>query len=163
MSSSRDDDRSALLQSDDGTEIVPDGAADLFSRWLAEHGARYDKIDWPSRATVGGARGTVANRDIESGEVMLEVPAKLMISPPLCRESPELAHVYADNAGLFGTESDKVLVLFIMFERAKGERSFWFPYFNVSRSALFLRRSCVRLESVRATRRPRSVGCSRCN
>lgn len=34
------------------------------AQWLLANGARFPKIMWPARTTVGGVRGTVALEDI---------------------------------------------------------------------------------------------------
>jgi hypothetical protein len=63
-----------------------------FKLWLAQHGARYPKIVWPSVDTIGGCRGAQASDDIQSGEHMLEIPVKLMMSPPLAFQGAPLSN-----------------------------------------------------------------------
>ncbi len=70
-------------------------------QWLRANGATFPKIEWPSRGTVGGVRGAVALDDIATDEKMLCIPISLMITPPLCRASPELAPVYEHSSMLF--------------------------------------------------------------
>jgi hypothetical protein len=118
-----------MAAADDGTECLADGAEELFEKWLLDNGASYDKIIWPARETVGGVRGTVARDDIESGEVMLSIPLKLMMTPPLALAS-ELSDVFEENENIF-INDDRVLVLFIMNEKVKGNESFFFPYLQV--------------------------------
>ena len=95
---------------DDGTNIVPDGAEELFEKWLLENGAQHDKILWPTRDTVGGVRGATALDDIETNEFMLSIPKKLMITPPLCHES-ELEPIFVENPDIF-IDEDRCLGTF---------------------------------------------------
>lgn len=101
-------------------------------QWLKDNGASHPKIVWPAYTTVGGVRGAVALDDIEvcalsasltaahthtrspsdyraqTDEKMLCIPTKLMISPPQCLASPEIAHVYKENADMFRGDDDRV-------------------------------------------------------
>ena len=62
---------------------------------------------------------------------MFEIPIKLMITPPLCRECADLKDVYEDNGVVFRGNDDLILSLFIMHELLKGDDSFWAPYFRI--------------------------------
>jgi hypothetical protein len=80
----------------------------LLCQWLAENGATFPKIQWPSRTTVGGVRGTTALEDIETNEHMLCIPVRLMITPPFCRTRSDLRDVFAENLNLFRADDDMV-------------------------------------------------------
>lgn len=67
----------------------------------------------------------------QTDENMLEIPAKLMITPPLCRASPDIGHIYEENPALFAGDDDRVLAAFLVFERLRGDESFFAPYFDI--------------------------------
>jgi len=119
------------VQLDDGTEGIGETAEDRFVKWLTDNGAKFPKIQWPARNTVGGVRGTVALDDIATDEHMLEIPTALMLSPPRARASPEIGHVFEENPALFAGDDDRVLAAYMVFERLRGADSFWAPYFDV--------------------------------
>lgn len=98
----------------------------LFLKWLRENGACYPKIDWPSNKTVSGIRGAVAIESIETNEPMLEIPIKLMITPPLALSDPEIGHLLSESSDLL--YGDAMLTLYIMYEIRKEEKSFYFPF-----------------------------------
>ena len=60
----------------------------------------------------------MATEDIDSDEKMLCIPIRLMICPPVCRASPELAPVYEHNSMLFAdndmvTEIATAMAMFV--------------------------------------------------
>jgi histone-lysine N-methyltransferase SETD3 len=114
--------------SDDGTHIVKEGKEELFAKWFHENGGSYPKIDWPSRTTMGQVRGTIAKEDISTNEPMLFVPENIMISPPICHANPLIGHVFTENPHFFARDDDTMLAVFVMFEKERGEESFWHPY-----------------------------------
>ena len=62
-------------------------APEALKEWLKANGAKFDKVDWPSTATVSGERGAVATGDIGTNEVILSIPANLLMAPPAARAS----------------------------------------------------------------------------
>ena len=114
--------------SDDGTHVVQEGKEELFAKWFHENGGSYPKIEWPSRNTMGQVRGTTAIDDILTNEPMLYVPENIMISPPICRSNPLIGHVFTENELFFNRDDDTMLAVFVMFEKERGEESFWHPY-----------------------------------
>ncbi|GBG32761.1 Histone-lysine N-methyltransferase setd3 [Hondaea fermentalgiana] len=118
-------------QYDDGTEVVTEEREFAFLQWLRENGAMIDKLEWPSRATTSGVRGTVALQDIESGEPMLEIPQKMIIYPAVCLACEALQPVYHARWRFFQSDDDLIIAVFLMHERLQGKDSFWFPYLEV--------------------------------
>ena len=53
-----------------------------FYEWLIDNGAKFPKIIWPSYETQSGIRGAVAAENIETNEVMFEIPIHLMMCEP---------------------------------------------------------------------------------
>lgn len=100
-----------------------------FKAWLTDNGASFGKIEWPSVDTVGGCRGAQALADIASEEHMLEIPIKLMMSPPNAFADATIGPILrAHEDSLRG---DLLLSLYIMFEMSKGSSSFYYPYLQV--------------------------------
>ena len=114
--------------SDDGTERVETDVDEVFIRWLEDNGARFPKVVWPSRATVGGVRGAVATGDIATNEPMMWIPHKLLISPPVARSSPHIGHVFIENERFFHGDDDLLLATYCMYEESRGKDSFWYPF-----------------------------------
>lgn len=102
---------------------------DRFKAWLHANGAIFSKIEWPSVDTVGGCRGAQALEDIASEEHMLEIPIKLMMSPPTAFADSTIGPILrAHEDSLRG---DLLLSLYIMFEMSKGSSSFYYPYLQI--------------------------------
>ena len=62
-------------------------APEALKEWLKANGAKFDKVAWPSTATVSGERGAVATGDIGTNEVIMSIPANLLMAPPAARAS----------------------------------------------------------------------------
>ena len=97
-----------------------------FLAWLQAHGARFDKIDWPSYRF--GVRGAVALADIDTEEDIASVPEHLLLTPLVLLENPEIGHVFEENLTEYSDED--MLAVLLMHERGKGEASFFFPYLD---------------------------------
>jgi protein-histidine N-methyltransferase len=100
----------------------------VFKEWLLSNGAKFEKIDWPSNETVSGIRGAVARDDINCNEVMVTIPAQLMMSPPNAFASP-IGCYLNENKDIL--KNDTQLTLYIMYERSKGESSFYHPFLRI--------------------------------
>lgn len=78
--------------------------------------------------------GAMAKNDITSSKAFMFVPYKIIISPGVCLSS-EIAHVFLSHPYWFkGHESsvDYMLYVFLIFEKLKGRKSFYYPYFQVA-------------------------------
>lgn len=113
----------------DMAECDMDEARQQFCDWLLENGARWPKIDWPSTKTVSGIRGGVAKEAIATDEHMIEIPIKLMMSPPAIFADPEVGVLLKSvEDSLYG---DLLLTMFIMHELRKGSASFYSPFLKI--------------------------------
>ena len=101
----------------------------VFSAWLAENGAKYPKIDWPSDDTVGGCRGAMAVETISSDEVMMEIPIKLMMSPNSAFDDELIGKKLQMSQDIL--RGDILLAVYIMSEILKGEGSFYHPFLAI--------------------------------
>lgn len=92
-----------------------------------------DKVDYPScfgkDGMIGGGTAAV---DIEKGECFIAVSEKCSISRKSIFKS-ELRPLFEKHPEIFDkhTESDNALVLYYMYERLKGDKSRWHPFFEV--------------------------------
>ncbi|CAM9363567.1 unnamed protein product [Choristocarpus tenellus] len=105
-----------------------EGKDTAFLDWLTENGSRFEKIQWPAM-TQNGLRGAVALEHIKSGEHMVTVPWRLMLSVIHAAEDPEMGHVYKENKSLL--RNDNGLALFIMQEMIRGKSSFYWPFLRI--------------------------------
>ena len=77
--------------------------------------------------------GSMAQDDIQPNEAFAYIPNKLCITSEKARNS-DLSVVYRSHLDIFQNHQERdfyVMVLFLMYERPKGEESFWHPYFEV--------------------------------
>lgn len=100
----------------------------IFKVWLVANGARFPKIEWPSLDTTGGVRGAVATAAISTNEAMIEIPAHMMMSPPIAFAS-DIGVYLRQNKDIL--KSDLLLTVFIMSERSKGSSSFFYPFLQI--------------------------------
>ncbi len=101
-----------------------------FKQWLADNGAKWPKIDWPSTATNSGMRGAVATEDIATNEFMLEIPARLMMSP-LAAYASDIGPYLRQNSDIIKPNSDIFLAIFIMSERRLGTKGVYYPFLKI--------------------------------
>ena len=76
-----------------------------------------------------------AKKDVPPMTAFLYVPFKLAICEHNIRKrSPATATVFDKHPELFKTHRDaeyNTLIVYVMHEMAKGEGSFWHPYFEI--------------------------------
>ena len=106
-----------------------------FHKWLHKNGAIYDKIRYPAvfNSPQGPILGCLAEEDINPREAYAFIPNTICISTEKARNS-EISHVYRKHPELFENNGERdyyVMILFLMYERAKGIKSFWHPYFEI--------------------------------
>lgn len=80
-----------------------------------------------------GLIGAMAKTDIHSNKAFLFIPYTMIITPGKALDS-EIGHIFQDNKPFFSHKHkshDDMLYLFIMHEKLKGDKSFWFPYFQI--------------------------------
>lgn len=60
---------------------------------------------------------------------MVVIPSKLMMSPVTAHQSPDIGHIFRDNPDVF--RHDDVLIVFLMYERSRGSKSFYYPFLSM--------------------------------
>ena len=110
-----------------------------FNQWLRENGAIFPKVLAPAVFTAeddpdgkNALQGVLAQEDILPNEVICYIPNKCIISTETARHS-EIAEIFRSHDDLFVANVERdfyVLVLYLMYERLKGENGFWHTYFE---------------------------------
>jgi hypothetical protein len=76
----------------------------------------------------------MATDDISKDEIMIKVPSKMVLSTKAAFYS-DINHIFKEHPELFGKHvgdgEDNLLNTYIMYELGKGEKSFWYPMFEV--------------------------------
>ena len=109
----------------------------LFYEWCAENGVWHPKVKYPVLFGSGDSQfpGLLATEQIEKNEVMIRVPAKLIISTKKAYDCKELQHIYYDNPEVFGKHTslgeDNVLDAFLLYHMSLGKDSFFYPYLQI--------------------------------
>lgn len=101
----------------------------IFIEWLVSNGASFPKIRWPSDDTVASSRGAIALDDIETGEAMLSIPCKLMITPITAWDDVEVGGIFRSNKDLM--KGDILLSVYLMREILKKDDSFYAPFLRI--------------------------------
>jgi hypothetical protein len=77
-----------------------------------------------------------ASKPINHAEMLIAVPYKLALTYEKAMQCKEIEDIARQITGMFLSDEDGditkelILIVFIMYEWQKGEKSFWFPYLN---------------------------------
>ena len=76
--------------------------------------------------------GIGAAEDLKENEMYLEIPEVLTFNRAKILKSP-IGFIIENHPEVFdkSQEVDFSLIVFIMYEKLKGQDSFWAPYFNI--------------------------------
>jgi hypothetical protein len=99
---------------------------DTFLQWFSSNGGVQYGISIATTETKG--RGVYADKDIEEGATLLQVPKKLIVCVDTLKASNDPVVVELSRA--FQTE-EQILAAFLLLEKHRSERSFWKPYLDV--------------------------------
>jgi hypothetical protein len=105
---------------------------DSFVAWCRENGCIFPSIEYPAKIPPYDIIGARAKANIPSKKAFIFVPNKVIITPEKAKHS-EIGFIIEANTGFFSHPidgDDFCLYLFLMFERTKGESSFWHHYFE---------------------------------
>lgn len=110
-----------------------------FRKWLDAHGASYKKITCPATFTPRPEivyTGMVAAEDIDYNETIVSIPSSIIMNTKIAFRS-ELNPIFRANPKLFSDRlnprywEENMMITFILHEKHKGSKSFWYPYLNV--------------------------------
>ena len=59
----------------------------------------------------------------------MTIPAKLIMSPVTAKASPDIGYIFDDNMDIF--RNDDILIVFVMYERSRGPKSFYYPFLSM--------------------------------
>ena len=111
-----------------------------YVQWLRDNGCIFPSIEYPSYFGEFNIVGARANVPIPNKKAFLYVPNKLIITPHRARHS-QIGEIIRTNLSIFHHSEDgedNCLYLFLIYERLKGEESFWHPYFETVAGLDFL-------------------------
>ena len=76
--------------------------------------------------------GIAASKDLDEGEIYIEIPESLTYNRRTVLKSP-IGFMIAKHSEVFNKhqEVDLALVLYTLYEKLKGEDSFWAPSFAI--------------------------------
>jgi hypothetical protein len=78
--------------------------------------------------------GMMATETIGANETIIKVPAKMVLTSKTAFYS-EINQIFYENPEIFGKHVeeglDNVLNSFILYELSKGDKSFWYPMFEI--------------------------------
>lgn len=80
-----------------------------------------------------GLRGVRLKSDLARNEALMYIPNKCIISTEHARKS-QIGHLFDNHDALFVAKDDRdqtTLIVYMIYEKLKGEESFYHPYFEV--------------------------------
>jgi hypothetical protein len=107
-----------------------------FFKWCKDNGVESPKIKYPVLFGEGDNQypGMLATEDIGKDEMIIKVPANMVLSTRVCFNS-DIKEIFFNHPDLFGMHmpdgEDNVLATYVMYELGKGEKSFWQPMFEI--------------------------------
>lgn len=112
-----------------------------FTKWCADVGIKYPKVDYP-HFFEGGLVGGIVREPIKHREAFLYVPYEVLITTVRCLADPEMKPFYAEFPHLFAPEGHSdweqlVLSTFLMRQRELGDKGFWGPYVEIMPDVTF--------------------------
>ena len=81
-------------------------------------------------------RSMIVNEDIDSNEIVMRIPSNIIITARVAYYS-ELNLIFKVHSELFTEQLNKndwedyLIISFILYEKSKGDKSFWHPYLNI--------------------------------
>lgn len=114
---------------------VKDPTYDNFKKWVINQGGIINNIDYPVKFADKQALSVVATQSIKPNTMVLAIPNSLIITSQKIR-STDLREIIEPNSQLFDCDNDfeseiLVFVLFLMYEKNKTLKSFWYPYIQI--------------------------------
>jgi len=119
---------SALTAAADETNLGDAGSLAAFEKWCVDRGfvlhAALELRDVTPPGSTRVSNAAFASADVSVGDVLVDIPKAWCLTP--LTGSVSLAVPEEDLADL----DEAALILAVMYERARGEASAWWPYFR---------------------------------
>lgn len=122
----RHEERTQELQSEERYQIFRDFCESL--------GHKTTKQEYPvAFGPKGMLVGLAAAKDLEAGEIYLEVPEKAVINRTYIKTTA-IGPLFEKHPEIFDkiVEDDMSLIIFYFHEYLKGEKSFWYPMIAIT-------------------------------
>lgn len=110
--------------------------------WLKDNGALIDsRLSYPTAFGPNACIGVSCSSKIEPFQVnlivtqaIIAIPRKLIIDTDKVKRIPEFASIIQENPRMFSNRDQtdtafNTLSLFLIYEKLKGNKSFYWPYF----------------------------------
>ena len=113
---------------------IPTEPYELYNYWLRQNGAVFPSCQYPGFFGPDRITGVQAVEDIPPEKAFAFIPHKLVISADKANNG-EIGFVLYKFPHLFEERSDSedlTLYVYCLYEKLKGSKSFWFPYFLTS-------------------------------
>lgn len=104
---------------------MEDDATERLRQWCVEQGAYVHRDIWVTRLSSAAYRGIVAVRDIERNDVLVSIPASILIGKESALRDAEVAALAAHAACVTDAQ---LVAIHLLRECSKGSKSFWYPY-----------------------------------
>lgn len=104
-----------------------------FIDWCFENGLILNKCQFPAYFGDDQLRGIIATEDINPKEAIMFVPNKLLITDKMIRKHEVLAPIIEKYLDVFPKNmmtATHAQCLYFLYEKLKGEQSFWKPFFD---------------------------------
>lgn len=109
-----------------------------FNSWWTSSGGYAPKCQFPAVFTPPDGsfklNGVLCTEEIKPNEVICYVPNKILLSTEKARNS-EIAEIFRAHKEMFVEHADRdfyVILLYVLFEKSKGQESDWYTYFETS-------------------------------
>ena len=117
----------ALVVADSASSGLKESQVRAFKQWFTDKGGVVNGLDVAEFEGMG--RGIQASDDVVADQEVLFIPASMILSANNVKTSDDRDHQQLFK--LFQADEQELLTAFLLFEYAKGDNSFWKPYFDV--------------------------------
>lgn len=105
-----------------------------YRKFTQEIGIKNENQEYPvAFGPEGMLVGLAASKDLEAGEIYLEIPEKIVINRTFVKNG-ELGPLIKKHPEIFDkmVEDDMSIIIFYFHEYLKGEKSFWYPMLAIT-------------------------------
>ena len=105
---------------------MEDDSTERLRQWCVEHGGVFNKGITCTRLSSAAHRGIVALKDIECNEILVSIPASLLIGKESALRDEEVVTALGSHAACL--TDTQLVAIHLLRECSKGSQSFWHPY-----------------------------------
>ncbi|KAI8107997.1 hypothetical protein M9434_006029 [Picochlorum sp. BPE23] len=104
---------------------MEDDATERLRQWCVEQGGNVHRDICVTRLSSAAYRGIVAVRDIKSNDILVSIPASILIGKESALRDAEVAALTGHAACVTDAQ---LVAIHLLRECSKGSQSFWYPY-----------------------------------